>query len=253
MNERNEPLKNYFLNARDDYYLKTYNDIANHFGISRGIVNNAICGQTINPSRRLVQKLSINQNKKPEIILANIYEQCFITPNTECLEIVVMSLYYHFGYTLFFNNDNFLKYKSIILPFVNQNITVSAFIRQNGPELKYTGVVVWCDIRDNFSKAYNHNSFYEYNNNEPYKPFPDQESFLLAIASGLYTILNSDDMSEFKRLIVVFNSENEDEVEAYEQIRQNLNDSSLCILPLLYDKDAEYSIRDTDQLKKNVK
>ena len=54
---KNNPLKNYFLRARDEHSLKTYNDIADFFGISRGIVNNVIYDQTLYPSRPLVEKI----------------------------------------------------------------------------------------------------------------------------------------------------------------------------------------------------
>ena len=68
------------------------------------------------------------------------------------------------------------------------------------------------------------------------------------MTSGLYAILDSDIMAIYKKIIVVFNSECADEVETYDQIRANLLDDSSRILPLLYDENAEYSIRDVDML-----
>lgn len=68
------------------------------------------------------------------------------------------------------------------------------------------------------------------------------------MTSGLYAILDSDIMAIYKKIIVVFNSDCTDEVETYNQIRANLLDDSSRILPLLYDENAEYSIRDVDML-----
>ena len=68
------------------------------------------------------------------------------------------------------------------------------------------------------------------------------------MTSGLYAILDSDIMAIYKKIIVVFNSECADEVEAYDQIRAKLLDDSSRILPLLYDESAQFSIRDIDQI-----
>ena len=68
------------------------------------------------------------------------------------------------------------------------------------------------------------------------------------MTSGLYAILDSDIMAIYKKIIVVFNSDCTDEVETYDQIRANLLDDSSRILPLLYDKSAQFSIRDIDQI-----
>ena len=52
-------------------------------------------------------------------------------------------------------------------------------------------------------------------------------------------------MSNVKRIIIVFPREEEF---VYRNIREGSDDSSLRIVPLLYDNDAEYSIRDIDQI-----
>ncbi|WP_444294095.1 hypothetical protein, partial [Holdemanella porci] len=65
----NNPLKYYFLKIKEDHNLKINKDIAAHLNLSISIVNNAMNGKTVNPSRKLVKTLSSNLNQKPEIIL----------------------------------------------------------------------------------------------------------------------------------------------------------------------------------------
>ena len=71
---------------------------------------------------------------------------------------------------------------------------------------------------------------------------------MLAISSVLYSLLNLDCMSDFKKIIVVFYPEFPDDIYVYNQLRDNPLDTSLQILPLLYDDNAEYSIHDIDQI-----
>ena len=68
------------------------------------------------------------------------------------------------------------------------------------------------------------------------------------MSSGLYAILDSYVMAIYKKIIVVFNSECVDEEEDYQLFRKMCNDSKHRVLPLLYDENAEYSIRDVDML-----
>ena len=65
------------------------------------------------------------------------------------------------------------------------------------------------------------------------------------MTSGLYSLLNLDSMSYIKRIIIVFPREEEF---IYRNIREGSDDSSLRIIPLLYDNDAKYSIHDIDQI-----
>ena len=55
-------------------------------------------------------------------------------------------------------------------------------------------------------------------------------------------------MADFKKIIVVFYTEFPDDIYVYNQLRDNPLDTSLQILPLLYDDNAEYSIHDIDQI-----
>lgn len=140
---------------------------------------------------------------------------------------------------------------TVKLSFINPlvEIVIPVSIRKTGPELKYTGVVAWEVIRHAFCCAHDNSPFaYKYDANQPYKPYSNIESFLFAMTSGLYAILDSDIMAIYKKIIVVFNSDCTDEVETYNQIRANLLDDSSRILPLLYDENVEYSIRDVDML-----
>ena len=54
----NNPLKDYFLSTKAKENLKTSKDIAAHLNLSISIVNNAMNGKTVNPSRKLVSTLS---------------------------------------------------------------------------------------------------------------------------------------------------------------------------------------------------
>ena len=75
--------------------------------------------------------------------------------------------------------------------------------------------------------------------------FPNKFSRLLCAKLVLFALLKLKSMSDIKRIFVVFPT-----VDAvhYECIREMLYDYQGGITPLLYDKNAEYSIRDVDML-----
>lgn len=245
---KNNPLKNYFLHAKDEHSLKTYNDIADFFGISRGIVSNVIYDQTLYPSRQLVEKISKKLTTKPEIILADIYQHCFSTYHYRHELIVAMSLFYYFKYSMYFTIDNHFQPTVIKLPFVINKVLITITMRRNGPELKYTGIVSWQHICDILCSAYNSSYLYVHDPENPFAPYSDKETFLFAMTSGMYAILHSKDMSDYKKIIVVFDSNCPSDVEYYNQFRNFDEIDSSRILPLLYDENAEYSIRDVDQI-----
>lgn len=244
-------LKSYFTAFQLNNELYSYADLARYLGVSTAIVKNVYNDRTVFPSKKLTKHLSERFNKNPEAILADIYESCFCMPSYKHAEIVAMSLYYNFGYSICFEEDNRIAMHTVKLSFINPlvEIVIPVSIRKTGPELKYTGVVAWEVIRRAFCCAHDNSPFaYKYDPNQPYKPYSNIESFLFAMTSGLYAILGSDIMAIYKKIIVVFNSECADEVEAYDQIRANLLDDSSRILPLLYDEFAQFSIRDVDML-----
>lgn len=74
---------------------------------------------------------------------------------------------------------------------------------------------------------------------------PSYNSLYFFITSGLFALLKLKSMSDIKRIFVVFPT-----VDAvhYECIREMLYDYQGGITPLLYDKNAEYSIRNVDML-----
>lgn len=242
----NNPLKYYFLKIKEDHNLKINKDIAAHLNLSISIVNNATNGKTVNPSRKLVKTLSSNLNQKPEIILKDIYNCSFCEPCNEYIKIVTSSLFYNFGYTIFYDKQNFMEFSQIKLPYTtNHRICSYAKIRNNGPELKYTLILDWCNVRKVLCNAYINDFDYVYDDSAPTKPFHNWSSFFFAMTSGLYSLLNLDSMSNIKRIIIVFPREEEF---VYRNIREGSDDSSWRIVPLLYDNDAEYSIRDIDQI-----
>ena len=68
---------------------------------------------------------------------------------------------------------------------------------------------------------------------------------ILIAMSNLYYMICTDEFDDIKRLIVVFAY---DEEEDYLLFKKMCNDSKHRVLPLLYDDNAEYSIRDVDML-----
>lgn len=243
----NNPLISYFERLRRDYNLKTYKDIAQYLDISIGTVKNAYGFRTIFPSKRLTDHLSTHLNKKPEIVLTDIYKESFIEPCNEYIKIVIFSLTYHYGYNLFLEPTGYIRSLAAWLPFVQKDIQIYAPIRKNGHETKFTGILDFSKIRKTICDLYISGG-YEYDSNYPFKPFNNKQIFSLTIASCLYTFLNDSDLSEYRRLIIVFNSNYPDEVVIYNEFRNSLDDQKKHIIPLLYDESAEHFIRDTDQI-----
>lgn len=243
----NNPLITYFERLKHDYNLKTYKDIAQYLDISIGTVKNAYGFRTIFPSKRLTDHLSTHLNKKPEIVLTDIYKESFIEPCNEYIKIVIFSLTYHYGYNLFLEHTGYIRSLAAWLPFVQKSIQIYAPIRKNGHETKFTGILDFSKIRKTICDLYISGD-YEYDSSDPFKPFNNKDVFSLAIASCLYTFLNDSNLSEYRRLIIVFNSNNSDEIVIYNQFRNSLDDPKKHIIPLLYDENAEHFIRDVDQI-----
>ncbi len=242
----NNPLSYYFTNIQHNKGLETYEETAKYLGISVGTIKNAYSGRTIFPSKKLVKHLSSVFNTSPEIILKDIYNNSFCKPCNEYIKIVTLSLFYNFGYSLFYDDHNFMQFYQIPLPVVtNHRICSFAKIRNNGPERKYTLVLDWNNVRDVLCDAYTNTFEYFYDEKDPTKPFHNWYSFFFSIISGLYSLLNLDSMSNIKRIIVVFPREEEF---VYENIRKELENLSPKILPLLYDEQAKFFIHDIDRI-----
>lgn len=242
----NNPLSYYFTNIQHIKGLETYEETAKYLGISVGTIKNAYSGRTIFPSKKLVKHLSSIFNTSPEIILKDIYNNSFCEPCNEYVKIVTLSLFYNFGYSLFYDDHNFMQFYQIPLPVVtNHRVCSFAKIRNNGPERKYTLVLDWRNVRDVLCGAYTNTFDYFYDDKDPTKPFHNWYSFFFSIISGLYSLLNLDSMSNIKRIIVVFPREEEF---VYENIRKELENLSPRILPLLYDEQAKFFIHDIDRI-----
>lgn len=241
----NTPLKDYFLFTKAKENLKISKDIADYYNISPSIVGNALSNKTLNPSRKLVNALSKNINQKPELILRDIYNNSFVEPCNEYVKIITASLHYNFGYALFYDDHNYIDHGEIPLIFCNELVPYYAVIRKNGPELKYTLVFDWYSVREKLCIAYSNSNSYVYDTHSPTIPFKDYPSFFFAMTSGLHSLFSLDSMADVKKIIVAFPTS---EKLAYENIREGLNDSTKKILPLLYDENAEYSIKDIDQI-----
>lgn len=242
----NNPLSYYFTNIQHSKGLETYEETAKYLGISVGTIKNAYSGRTIFPSKKLVKHLSSIFDTSPEIILKDIYNNSFCEPCNEYIKIVTLSLFYNFGYSLFYDDHNFMQFYQIPLPVVtNHRICSFAKIRNNGPERKYTLVLDWNNVRDVLCDAYTNTFTYFYDWKDPTKPFHNWYSFFFSIISGLYSLLNLESMSNIKRIIVVFPREEEF---VYENIRKELENLSPKILPLLYDEEAKFFIHDIDRI-----
>lgn len=242
----NNPLSYYFTNIQHSKGLETYEETAKYLGISVGTIKNAYSGRTIFPSKKLVKHLSSIFNTSPEIILKDIYNNSFCEPCNEYVKIVTLSLFYNFGYSLFYDDHNFMQFYQIPLPVVtNHRVCSFAKIRNNGPERKYTLVLDWRNVHDVLCGAYTNTFDYFYDDKDPTKPFHNWYSFFFSIISGLYSLLNLDSMSNIKRIIVVFPREEEF---VYENIRKELENLSPRILPLLYDEQAKFFIHDIDRI-----
>lgn len=242
----NNPLSYYFTNIQHSKGLETYEETAKYLGISVGTIKNAYSGRTIFPSKKLVKHLSSIFNTSPETILKDIYNNSFCEPCNEYIKIVTLSLFYNFGYSLFYDDHNFMQFYQIPLPVVtNHRVCSFAKIRNNGPERKYTLVLDWRNVRDVLCGAYTNTFDYFYDDKDPTKPFHNWYSFFFSIISGLYSLLNLDSMSNIKRIIVVFPREEEF---VYENIRKELENLSPRILPLLYDEQAKFFIHDIDRI-----
>lgn len=242
----NNPLSYYFTNIQHSKGLETYEETAKYLGISVGTIKNAYSGRTIFPSKKLVKHLSSIFNTSPEIILKDIYNNSFCEPCNEYIKIVTLSLFYNFGYSLFYDDHNFMQFYQIPLPVVtNHRVCSFAKIRNNGPERKYTLVLDWRNVRDVLCGAYTNTFDYFYDDKDPTKPFHNWYSFFFSIISGLYSLLNLDSMSNIKRIIVVFPRKEEF---VYENIRKELENLSPRILPLLYDEQAKFFIHDIDRI-----
>ena len=104
-------------------------------------------------------------------------------------------------------------------------------MRITGPELKCTLVLDWNNLREVLCGRTQN--------------FLIKNDYILMAVSNLYYTICTDESDDIKRLIVVFAS---DEEEDYQLFRKMCNDSKHSVLPLLYDDNAEYSIRDVDML-----
>ena len=228
----NNPLVFYFEKLKDNYNFKTYEDIAQYLDISIGTIKNAYSLRTVFPSKRLIKHLSERFNMKPEVILNGIYNESFVIPCNEYTKLVTLSLYYNFDYTLFFDDLNFIVSHKTDFPFHLTNMHVNAIIRKSGHEAKSTGVIEWSRLDSILAERCNctHNTLLK-------------NDYVLMALSNLYYMICSDEFDDLKRLIVVFAS---DEEEDYLMFKKLCIDSKYRVLPLLYDENAEYSIRDVD-------
>lgn len=226
----NNPLVFYFEKLKENYNFKTYKDIAQYLDISIETIKNAYGLRTVFPSKRLTKHLSEHFNKKPEVILKDIYNKSFSIPCNEYTKLVTLSLYYNFGYTIVIDEHNFIEYGKLKIPSSNRFIPYFAKMRITGPELKYTLVLDWNNVRDVLC--------------ERTQNFLIKKDCILIAMSNLYYMICTDEFDDIKRLIVVFAYDEED----YLLFKKMCNDSKHRVLPLLYDDNAEYSIRDVDML-----
>lgn len=211
-------LKSYFTAFQLNNELYSYADLARYLGISTAIIKNVYSDRTVFPSKKLTKHLSERFNMKPEVILNDIYSESFVIPCNEYTKIVI-------------DEHNFIEDGKLKSPSSNHFIPYFAKMRITGPELKYTLVLDWNNLREVLCGRTQN--------------FLIKNDYILMAVSNLYYTICTDESDDIKRLIVVFSS---DEEEDYQLFRKMCNDSKHRVLPLLYDDNAEYSIRDVDML-----
>lgn len=238
----NNPLKEYFLNLMKLNNLKNYRELSRFLNVTYGIIGNTMQNNTIFASRKLTGQLSKTLQRKPEDILYDIYSPYFFQHCPDHLKIIALSLHYHFKYKLYWENIIIIESHLVRLPYIEKQISIHAIMRREGLEAKYTLVLDWCNISKGFSKTFM-DSDYVTNTVDTLNPF--HNSFYFEIISGLFAILKLKSMADIKRIFIVFPT---DEAVHYKYIREMLYDYSGGITPLLYDENAEYSIRDVDML-----
>lgn len=182
----------------------------------------------------MVEHIAVHFNKNPNVILKDIYNGSFVVPCNEYTKLVTLSLYYNFEYALLYDDQNFIMSHKTDFPLHLANMHVNAIVRLSGHEVKLTAIVEWSRL----------NSILAERCNCTYNPILKNDYILMAL-SNLYYMICSDEFDDLKRLIVVFAY---DEEEDYQLFRKMCNDSKHRVLPLLYDENAEYSIRDVDML-----
>lgn len=150
----NNPLKEYFLNLMKLNNLKNYRELSRFLNVTYGIIGNTMQNNTIFASRKLTEQLSKTLQRKPEDVLCDIYSPYFFQYCPDYLKIVTLSLYYHFKYKLYWENNIIIESHLVRLPYIEKQISIHAIMRREGLEAKYTLVLDWCNISKGFSKAF---------------------------------------------------------------------------------------------------
>ncbi len=239
----NNPLKEYFLNIMKLNNLKNYRELSRFLNVTYGIIGNTMQNNTIFASRKLTEQLSKTLQRKPEDVLCDIYSPYFFQHCPDYLKIITLSLHYHFKYKLYWENNIIIESHLVLLPYIEKQISIHAIMRREGLEAKYTLVLDWCNISKAFSKAFIDSSDCVSNTMDLMNP--SYNSLYFFITSGLFALLKLKSMTDIKRVFIVFPT---DEAVHYKCIRELLYDYQGGITPLLYDENAEYSIRDVDML-----
>lgn len=137
----NNPLKEYFLNLMKLNNLKNYRELSRFLNVTYGIIGNTMQNNTIFASRKLTEQLSKTLQRKPEDVLCDIYSPYFFQYCPDYLKIVTLSLYYHFKYKLYWENNIIIESHLVRLPYIEKQISIHAIMRREGLEAKYTLVL----------------------------------------------------------------------------------------------------------------
>lgn len=180
----NNPLKEYFLNLMKLNNLKNYRELSRFLNVTYGIIGNTMQNNTIFASRKLTEQLSKTLQRKPEDVLCDIYSPYFFQYCPDYLKIVTLSLYYHFKYKLYWENNIIIESHLVRLPYIEKQISIHAIMRREGLEAKYTLVLDWCNISKGFSKAFMDSSDCVSNTMDLMNP--SYNSLYFFITSGLF-------------------------------------------------------------------
>lgn len=112
--------------------LKNYRELSRFLNVTYGIIGNTMQNNTIFASRKLTEQLSKTLQRKPEDVLCDIYSPYFFQYCPDYLKIVTLSLYYHFKYKLYWENNIIIESHLVRLPYIEKQISIHAIMRREG-------------------------------------------------------------------------------------------------------------------------
>ena len=111
-----QPIKRIFSKFNETKQFKKLQRLSRFLNVTYGIIGNTMQNNTIFASRKLTEQLSKTLQRKPEDVLCDIYSPYFFQYCPDYLKIVTLSLYYHFKYKLYWENNIIIESHLVRLP-----------------------------------------------------------------------------------------------------------------------------------------